>query len=51
VAVRLNWSNRGGVRVSDSVKIGRLRVGESIPLSKSKNGRRRKPRRWISFRL
>lgn len=51
MALRLSWSSRGGVRLSESAKIGRLRVGESIPIGKTKSGRRRKPRRWISFRL
>lgn len=50
MALRINWSSRGGLRLSESARIGRLRVGESIPLTR-KNGRRRKPRRWISFRL
>ena len=50
MAPRISWSSRGGVRLSDSFKIGRLRVGESVPIGKGKNGRRRKSRRWISFR-
>lgn len=52
MALRISWSSRGGFRLSDSIKIGRVRMGESIPLGrKGKNGRRRKTRRWISFRL
>lgn len=50
MGLRIGWSSRGGWRVTESAKIGRLSVGESIPLSR-RNGRRRKPRRWISFRL
>jgi hypothetical protein len=51
MGMRISWSSRGGVRLSDSIKVGRLRVGESIPLGKTKSGRRRKTRRWVSFRL
>jgi hypothetical protein len=51
MALRISWSSRGGLRLSDSVKVGRFRVGESVPLTKGKNGRRRKARKWISFRL
>jgi hypothetical protein len=51
MALRISWSSRGGARLSESVKIGRLRIGESIPIGKSKNGRKRRTRRWISFRL
>lgn len=50
MALRINWSSRGGLRLSDSVKVGRLRVGESVPIGRNK-GRRRKTRKWISFRL
>jgi hypothetical protein len=34
MALRLSWSSRGGVRLSESVKVGRLRVGESVPLTR-----------------
>jgi hypothetical protein len=51
MALRISWSNRGGLRLTERKRIGRLSVGESIPLTKSKNGRKRRTRRWISFRL
>jgi hypothetical protein len=50
MAPRISWSNRGGWHLSDSVRIGPFRVGESVPIGRSK-GRRRKTRRWITFRL
>lgn len=50
MAPRISWSSRGGLRLTESKRIGRLSVGESIPIGRSR-GRRRKPRRWISFRL
>lgn len=52
MALRISWSSRGGLRVTERARIGRLTVGESIPIGRrGKNGRRRKTRRWISFRL
>lgn len=50
MSLRISWSSRGGLRLTERVRVGRLSVGESIPLTR-KNGRRRKPRKWISFRL
>lgn len=50
MAPRITWSSRGGTRIGDSLKIGPLRFGESIPIGRGK-GRRRKTRRWISLRL
>lgn len=51
MGLRLTWSSRGGLRLSESARIGRLRVGESIPLARGRKGRRRRKRSWISFRL
>lgn len=50
MGLRISWSSRGGLRVTERVRVGRLSAGESIPIGRNK-GRRRKTRRWISFRL
>jgi hypothetical protein len=49
--MRLNWSNTGGPSVSDSIKIGPFRLWARKPLTKTKNGRRRKTHWGVSTRL
>jgi hypothetical protein len=51
MALRLSWSSRGGVRLTESKRFGRLRLWESIPITRGKNGRRRKASKGASFRL
>jgi hypothetical protein len=51
MALRLSWSSRGGVRLTESKRIGRLRLWESIPLTRGKNGRKRRVNKGASFRL
>lgn len=46
----ISWSKRGGLRLNASVRAGRVRVGESIPLTKTRGGRKQRTRKWISFR-
>lgn len=48
----ISWTKRGGFRLNISARQGRLREWESIPIGgKTKNGRKRRTRRGISFRL
>lgn len=51
MALRLTWSTRGGWRLSESKRVGRLRLWESIPLGRSKTRRLRRVRRGASYRL
>ena len=51
MGLRIGWSSRGGLRLSGSAKLGRLGVGESVPLTKGRDGRKRKVRKWASFRF
>lgn len=51
MGLRFTWSSRGGARVSESVKIGPVRIGQSVPIGRKGNGRKRRTRRWISFRF
>jgi hypothetical protein len=47
--LRISWNSRSGPRLTESKRIGRLRLWESIPLT-GKNKRRR-TRKGASFRL
>lgn len=49
--MRLTWSSRGGFRLTGTARVGRLRLWQSIPLTRSKSGRKRRARRGASFRL
>ena len=49
MALRLSWTSRGGLRLTESKRIGRLRLWESLPLT-GKNKRKR-VRKGASFRL
>lgn len=51
MAPRLNWSNTGGTRATDSIRIGPFRFWVSKPLTKTRTGRRRKTRWGVSIRL
>jgi hypothetical protein len=51
MGLRLKWSNTGGPRVTDSIRIGPFRIWASKPLAKTKNGRKRKARWGVSTRL
>jgi hypothetical protein len=51
MALRLTWSSRSGLRLTETVRVGkRLRLWESIPLTRGKN-RRRRTRKGASYRL
>ena len=51
MALRVTWSSRSGLRLTESVRVGkRLRLWESIPLTRGKT-RRRRTRKGASYRL
>lgn len=54
MALRITWTRRSGLRLTESVRVGkRLRLWESIPLTgrRGRNGRKRRARSGASFRL
>lgn len=51
MGLRITWSSRGGLRLAESARQGRLSEWISIPIGRSRNGRKRRTRKGISFRL
>jgi hypothetical protein len=51
MGIRLSWSDRGGLRLNLSKREGRAREWISIPLTRTKTGRKRRVRKGASFRL
>lgn len=52
MGLRISWSNRGGLRLTESKRVGRATGWLSIPLGgKTKTGRKRRVRKGVSFRF
>lgn len=51
MSLRISWSNRGGLRLTESKRVGRATGWLSIPLGGTKNGRKRRVRKGVSFRI
>lgn len=51
MALRISWSSRSGLRLTESARQGRLSEWISTPIGRSKNGRKRRTRKGVSFRL
>jgi hypothetical protein len=51
MGMRLTWTSRSGLRLGWSTRAGRVRLWESVPLTRSRTGRRRRVRKGVSVRL
>lgn len=51
MGIRISWSDRGGWRLNLTKREGRAREWVSIPLTKTRTGRKRRVRKGVSFRL